>query len=217
VPISGGSWVAKRDQVNLACVLWAAAARLVGATEGRVRAAEELNHSAEVAEDNSHQELAVALWREALTLDPNNLETANRLGQRLHHLAVRHDDIERYREAEHLLARVTFVDNHAKLFHGWSALRIGDADNAVDQRDRALAEIDEALKAWAFGQRQVSERSRWVRQVRRLAEAGYTGQAEALIDFANRNARWGSLGTDELRRSPGPKQPGRGSAASEVG
>ena len=189
---------AKRDQVNLACVLWAAAARLVGVTEGSVRAAEELNHSAEVAEESKHYELAVALWREALLIDPNNLETANRLGQRLHHLAYRSGDVERYREAERLLARVTFVDNHAKLFHGWSALRVAMSDQAVDQRDRAIAEIDEALKAWAFGQRQPAERMRWLRQVRRLVDEGYQGQAENLIDFANRNARWEPLSPQDL-------------------
>ncbi len=188
-------------QVNLACVLWASSARLISATEGAEKAAEELAHSAEIAEASRHYELAVALWREAMQLDPNNLEVANRLGQRLHHLAVQHDnDLERLREAERLLARVTFVDNHAKLFHGWAALMVAEADKAVDQRDRALAEVDEALKAWAFGQRQSVERSRWLRQVQRLAEAGYRPRACDLIEFANRNARWEPLHAADLEK-----------------
>lgn len=180
-----------RDQVALACVLWAAAARLVAATDGLEEASQELAHSAAVAEASNHLELAVALYEEALRLDPHNLDATNRLGQRLHHLAQKHhDDVDRYREAERLLARVTFVDNHAKLFHGWSALHLARADGDRDLEDHALAEITEALKSWAFGQRADQERTSWLRHVRRLLSADLDERAEALVEFANRNARW---------------------------
>jgi tetratricopeptide (TPR) repeat protein len=187
-----------RGQVTLAAVLWAAAARLVAGTEGPERAADELAHTAHVANSNGRVELAVTLWEEALRLDPNNLEVVNRLGQVLHHLAQRHDDVDRYREAERHLARVTFVDNHAKLFHGWSALRIARADRDADLEERAVGEIEEALKSWAFGQRDGQDRRRWLRQVQRLGEVGHLQEATALVAFANRNAGWEAIPDSEL-------------------
>lgn len=191
-PLKGiAKHASNRDQIALACVLWAAAARLVAATQGAPAASQELGHSAVVAEKSNRVELAVALYEEALRLDPNNLEAANRLGQRLHHLAQQHgDDIDRYRQAEQHLSRVTFVDDHAKLFHGWSALHVARADGDHLAEERAVAEIDEALKRWAFGQRDGSERASWLRQIDRLRTVGETDRAEALVAFANRNARW---------------------------
>jgi tetratricopeptide (TPR) repeat protein len=199
-PLKGiAKHAANRDQIALACVLWAAAARLVGADVGPQEAAEELAHSAHVAEGANRLELAVALWEEALRLDPNNLDAVNRLGQRLHHLAQQHDDdITRYREAERHLARVTFVDNHAKLFHGWSALQVARADGDPDAEDRAVAEIEEALKSWAFGERDGRERASWLRQVRRLADLGFADRARAMVDFANRNSRWRTIEVGDL-------------------
>lgn len=205
-PLKGiAKHASNRDQVALACVLWAAAARLVQQADGPERAAEELNHSAQVAEASNRIELAIALYEEALKLDPNNLEAENRLGQRLHHLASQHgDDIERYREAERHLSRVTFVDNHAKLFHGWSALYVAKADSHPYRRDHALGAIDDALKSWAFGQRSGTERPKWLRQVRRLADAGHHDRAAALVEFANRNAKWDTIHDAELNASPEP-------------
>lgn len=193
-PLKGiAKHASNRDQIALACVLWAAAARLIAADpeQGPSVASQELGHSAVVAEKSNRAELAVALYEEALRLDPNNLEAANRLGQRLHHLAQQHgDDIDRYRQAEHHLARVTFVDDHAKLFHGWAALHVARADGDHLAEERAVAEIDEALKRWAFGQRDGSDRSSWLRQVERLRGVGLADKADALVEFANRNARW---------------------------
>lgn len=125
-PLKGiAKHASNRDQIALACVLWAAAARLVAVTAGPEAASQELTHSAVIAEKSNRSELSVALYEEALKLDVNNLEAANRLGQRLHHLAQQAgDDVERYRQAESHLSRVTFVDDHAKLFHGWSALHV---------------------------------------------------------------------------------------------
>lgn len=196
-PLKGiAKHASNRDQIALACVLWAAAARIIAADpeQGPAVASQELGHSAVVAEKSNRVELAVALYEEALRLDPNNLEAANRLGQRLHHLAQHHgDDIARYRQAEQYLARVTFVDDHAKLFHGWAALYVARADDDHLAEDRAVAEIDEALKRWAFGQRDGSERASWLRQVDRLRDAGLADRADALIEFANRNARWDAI------------------------
>ena len=188
-----------KDQVALACVLWVAAARLVRDQSGAAAAAQELHHSAQTAEASKRFEVAVSLWRQALRLDPNLLEAENRLGQRLHHQASRAgDDIEQYREAERRLSRVTFVDNHAKLFHGWSLLFVAKADDDPYRKQQALTEIDEALKAWAFGQRQPGERERWFRQLRRLHQLGFETQAAGLIEFANRNSSWAPLGPDAL-------------------
>jgi tetratricopeptide (TPR) repeat protein len=196
-PLKGiAKHASNRDQIALACVLWAAAARLIAADpeQGPAAASQELGHSAVVAEKSNRVELAVALYEEALRLDPNNLEAANRLGQRLHHLAQQHgDDVDRYRQAEQHLSRVTFVDDHAKLFHGWAALHVARADGDRLAEERAVAEIDEALKRWAFGQRDGSDRSSWLRQVERLRGVGLADKADALVEFANRNARWDTI------------------------
>lgn len=191
-PLKGiAKHASNRDQIALACVLWAAAARLVASTEGPTAASQELGHSAVVADKSNRVELAVALYEEALRLDPNNLEVANRLGQRLHHLAQQNgDNIERYRQAAQHLARVTFVDDHAKLFHGWAALHVARAEGDHLAEERALGEIDEALKRWAFGKRDGLERSSWLRQIERLRAIGLAAKAQALVEFANQNARW---------------------------
>jgi tetratricopeptide (TPR) repeat protein len=187
-----------RSQVALASVLYAAAARLVLEADGPEAASQELARTAGVLESASHFELAVSLWREALVLDPNNLTAVNRLGQRLHHQAQQADnDVDRYREASALLARVTFMDNHAKLFHGWSCLQVARADGDVEGEARARGEVVEALKHWAFGQRDGNSRRSWLRQVRRLREMGLLDAAEELVEFANRNAEWGHLDPSE--------------------
>jgi tetratricopeptide (TPR) repeat protein len=183
-----------RGETALAAVLYAAAARLVLAGHGPQAASQELAHTAALVEANNHYELAVSLWKEALNLDPHNLGAASRLGQRLHHLAQRAgDDIARYREAEPHLSRVTFMDNYAKLFHGWSAYFVARADGDVEGRHRAQNEIVEALKHWAFGQRDGNSRRSWLRQLRRLIDAGLVAEADELRDFANRNAEWGEV------------------------
>lgn len=201
-PLKGiAKHASNRDQVALASVLWAAAARLVAEQDGPERASQDLAHTAAVAEGAGRLEIAVALYEEALRLDMNNLEAANRLGQRLHHLAHQTGDVDRYRQAEEHLRRVTFVDNHAKLFHGWSALHVALADNDRAGVDRALVEIDEALKAWAFGDRTGRNRSAWTRQLRRLHELGFQDRVDSLLDFAARNGRWPEITRADVDRA----------------
>ena len=194
-PLKGiATHAANRDQVALACVLWAAAARLVASVSGLEAASKELTHTADTAERSGRPELSVALYEEALRLDVNNLEAASRLGQRLHHLAQRattpDEQLQSYRDAEVLLARVSFIDDHAKLFHGWSALHVARADGDRSKEELAVREIDEAMRRWAFGERNGFERTSWLRQIDRLREAELGAVAAELIDFANRNARW---------------------------
>lgn len=188
-----------KGHVAMASVLYAAAARLVRQQDGDEVASLELAHTADVIEGANHYELAVALWREAVRLDPNNLGAVNRLGQRLHHLAQRGgDDVDRYREAERLLGRATFVDNYAKLFHGWSKFFVARADGDVEGQHQARNEVIEALKQWAFGTRDGVARRGWIRQLKRLARAGLNDEVRELVEFANRNAGWDPIGPDEL-------------------
>ncbi|MGH2365291.1 MAG: ribbon-helix-helix protein, CopG family [Chloroflexota bacterium] len=196
-------YLSNRGEIALACVLWAAAARLVNAQRngGPEKASVELAHSAAVAEGANHQELAVALFEEALRLDPNNLEATNRLGQLLHHLAQqRGDDIERYREAEEQLARVAFLDDRAMLFHGWASFYIARSERDATGEKQATAEIQRALERWAFQNPNDQERVSWLRQVRRLADVGLRSQADELIDFASRNARWRKVEREEIAK-----------------
>src|SRR6266511_86542 len=189
-PLKGiAKHASNRGQMALASVLYAAAPRLIREKDGSETASMELARSAMAAEQSRYYELAVALYEEALHLNPNNLEAANRLGQRLHHLAASQgDDVDRYRRAADQLARVTFVDNHAKLFHGWSAMYVARADGDPYAEERAVAEIEEALKAWAFSQRADDQRRSWLRHVQRLVRAGLSEHAQTLIAFANSNA-----------------------------
>lgn len=199
-PLKGiAKHASNRGQMALAAVLYAAAARLIDEKDGSETASSDLARSAMAAEQSRYYELAVALYEEALRLNTNNLEAANRLGQRLHHLAATQgDDIERYRRSADLLARVTFVDNHAKLFHGWSALHVARADGDRYTEERAVAEIEEALKAWAFGQRSDRERPRWLRQIRQLVGAGLRSNADSLVTFANDNASWRRIDPEDI-------------------
>lgn len=188
-----------RGQMALAAVLYAAAARLIREKDDDQTASTALARSAMTVEQSGYHELAVALYEESLRVNSNNLEAVNRLGQRLHHLAAaRGDDVERYRRAADLLARVTFVDNRAKLFHGWSTLYVARADGDPYGQERAVAEIEESLKAWAFAQHRDDERRRWLRQVQRLVSAGLPDRAEGLVEFANQNVRWRRIEPKDL-------------------
>lgn len=178
-------------QVALSAVVYSAAARVIAATpEGEAAASRELAFTADQVQRHNYLELAVALYEECLRRDPNNLEAVNRLGQLLHHLGQRAgDDLERYRRASELLARVTFIDNRAKLFHGWTKLHVCRSEVDRYGEDAAVREIEEAMKAWAFGQHDAAERDRWLRQLRRLIDFDekYSALAHDLIEFGAAN------------------------------
>lgn len=191
-PLKGiAKWAQGRDQMALAAICWAAAARLVTAQQGPEAGSQELSHSAAVFAQTNLRELTIALFEEAVGLDPNNLDAVNRLGQLLHHAAqADEDNPEKYRQAAALLSRVTFVDDRARLFHGWSTLFFWRSENDANGVGRALAEIDEAMRRWAFAARDPRERSAWERQVNRLRDAGYADRADELTKFAEQHARW---------------------------
>jgi len=88
-----------------------------------------------------------------------------------------------------LLSRVTFIDNRAKLFHGWSKLHVSRADAGPYGEEAAVREIEEAMKSWAFGQHDAGERDKWLRQLRRLRQFDekYEGLTLDLADFAAAN------------------------------
>jgi len=191
-PLKGiAKHASNRDQMALAAVCWAAAARLVTAQQGATAGSQELAHSAAMLARTNFRELTIALYEEAVTLDPHNLDAVNRLGQLLHHAAqAASDDVERYREAASLLARVTFVDDRARLFHGWATLHIARAEGDELAVTRSISEIDEAMRRWAFAARDPKERASWERQVERLRDLGYLSEADALVSFGGQHSRW---------------------------
>lgn len=193
-PLKGiAKHASNRDQMALAAVCWAAAARLVTMQKGAAAGSLELTHSAAILARTNFTELTIGLYEEAVALDPNNLEAVNRLGQLLHHTAQRDgDDLARYRQAAALLSRVTFIDDRARLVHGWSSLHIAREEDDSNAVARALAEIDESMRRWAFASRDVKDRHAWERQVARLRETGYPERAEELMAFGEQHARWGA-------------------------
>lgn len=98
-------------------------------------------------------------------------------------------------EAVECLQRAAVVDNHARLFLGWSQLLAG-----LDARDEegigsGSAQLSEALRQWAYGNHDPSDRTSWIRQVRRLRALGsrFAEQSRQLLEFANANASWGEI------------------------
>jgi hypothetical protein len=177
-------------QVGLSAVVYSAAARVIASTEGDAAASRELAFTADQVQRHNHLELAVVLYEECLRRDPNNLEAVNRLGQLLHHLGQRAaDDLDRYRRASELLSRVTFIDNRAKLFHGWAKLHVSRSEGDPYGEEAAAREIEEAMKAWAFGEHDAAERERWLRQLRRLVDFDdkYSVLANDLLEFGAAN------------------------------
>jgi hypothetical protein len=78
---------------------------------------------------------------------------------------------------------------------------VARADGDLYAEERAVAEIEEALKAWAFSQRADDQRRSWLRHVQRLVRAGLGERAETLIEFANSNARWRPIEPADLATS----------------
>src|SRR3954470_15072370 len=80
-PLKGiAKYASSRDQMALAAVCWATAARLVTLQQGAVAGSQELSHSAAILARTNFRELTIGLLEEAVQLDPNNLEAVSRLG-----------------------------------------------------------------------------------------------------------------------------------------
>lgn len=169
---------------NLSCVLYAAAARLVASSDP-VAASRELVTTASQAQRRRRSELAKVLLRTAIDLHPTNLVAQNRLGQLLYFAGD-------FKAAVEYLAPVKERDNHARLFHGWSMLRLAlDAGDRVGAT-RAREEIVAAMETWAFGERDPSARDSWLRQLVELDRLGedYRHAVDELLRYANENSGW---------------------------
>jgi tetratricopeptide (TPR) repeat protein len=169
---------------NLSCVLYAAAARLVASSDP-VAASRELVTTASQAQRRRRPELAKVLLRTAIDLHPTNLVAQNRLGQLLYFAGD-------FKAAVKYLAPVKERDNHARLFHGWSMLRLAlDAGDRVGAT-RAREEIVAAMETWAFGERDPRARDSWLRQLVELDRLGedYRQAVDELLRYANENSGW---------------------------
>lgn len=188
-PLKGiARFLRDRGDVNLACLLYALAAVRIEEAEGPQAASREFGRASALSRRHGSHQLAEALLRESLQHDPTNLRSFSALGQLLHHQG-------RYTEAIDCLERAPSIDNHARLFLGWSRLLAG-----LDARDEqevaeGSAQLGEALRQWAYGNSSSAERARWARQLRRLRALGsrFAEQTRQLIEFANSNASWGEI------------------------
>jgi transcriptional regulator with XRE-family HTH domain len=176
--------VRDRGQIQLACVLYALAAEASVDDEGKQGAAQALGATGGLARKHRASRLAEVLWRRSLEFDPTNIRSRSALGQLLHHRG-------NYREAIEHLRMVAPVDNRSSLFLGWSLLFVG-----LDSRDEAavgegLSQVVSAMRTWSYNAPR-SERSSWLRQLRRLASLGerFLPEVEQLIAFANANNQW---------------------------
>lgn len=188
-PLKGiARFVRDRGDVHLSCLIYALAATRIEVAEGTHAASREFGMASALARRHGSHQLAEALLRESLQHDPTNLRSFSALGQLLHHQG-------RYEEAADCLERAAGVDNHARLFLGWSRLLAGlDArdDEAVAE---GAAQLGEALREWAYGNHSPTERTSWIRQLRRLRALGtrFADGTRQLIEFANAHASWGEI------------------------
>lgn len=177
-----------RGEVNLSCLLYRLAADRVREVDGVEAASVELGMAAALARREGRLQLAEVLWRESLSLDPTNTRSASALGQLLHHQG-------RYEEAVSYLEPAERIDNYARLFLGWSRLFL-----ALDAEDDAMAReagglLADALRHWAHGNHNPSERAAWERHLERLQALGprFADLAAQLVEFANTRAAWGRM------------------------
>ena len=186
----------KQGQVNLASLLYAKAASVIAERQGSEAAARELGVAASYARRDRRNHMAEALLRESLRHDPTNLRSTSMLGQLLYFKGG-------YVEAVPYLERAAFVDNYAEMFLGWSML-LGGLESEDDRtRSQGLTHLDEALRKWAFGNGDSSDRASWLRQVRRLAALGeqYRELSVRLIAFASAQSSWGPMNAELLVES----------------
>jgi len=195
----------ERDLVAASAVVYAAAARLIASDPdpergGLDRASAELTETAQKVVEANHLELGILLAQEAIQpgLNPKNRRARNLLGQWLVRSAQRDSDISKYRRAAELLAEVMEYDDRARLFHGLAALAVANSEADRTARSAALDHIDKAMRKWAFGNRNPTERRSWLNQLRRLGEYEASGLQESLIEFANENSSWQEIRAEEL-------------------
>ena len=188
-----GTHLRRAGALNLACVLYAAAADKASMLEGRTQASRELGVTAALARRENRQTLAESLWRASLSYDSDNLRSLSSLGQLLHH---RGD----YAQAIQLLEPAAQRDNYALQFLGWSLLEQGLQDEDEDLVRRGTQTLTTALERWALNNHDEGERTGWVRQVRRLSRSRgqFRESALELIDFANHHSGWAHVSYDEV-------------------
>lgn len=189
-----GTFLRNRGDINLACLIYAAAAeRAATGPDGAQQAAREFGTAGALARRERRMRLAEVLWRQSLRLDITNIRSRSSLGQLLHHQG-------RYAEAVDLLESVADVDTYAHLFLGWSRLQLGLSAGDGDVTRLGLSDVAAELKRWSHnGSR--SERASWLRQVRRLYLLGleFRLEVDQLISFANSNANWSKISLDEVK------------------
>lgn len=187
-----------RGAINLACLVYAHAASRVHEAEGAPAASRDLGMAAALARRSGRWMLAESLFRESIQLDATNLRSLSALGQLLHH-QQRHDDAIGY------LERAANVDNHARLFLGWSRLLAGLERHDDQEIDTGTAILVDALRNWADSNPDDNERSSWERQVRRLRALGsrFATEVQQLVEFANAHAGWGAIELDTITEPAG--------------
>jgi len=191
-----GTFLRDRGDVNFACLVYAFAAERVATGSGGAQdAAKEFGTAGALARRERRLRLAEALYRQSLRRDFTNLRSNSALGQLLHHQG-------RYEEAITFLERAASVDSYARLFLGWSRLQVGLAAGQEDASSQGLTEVTDALRQWAaYAPR--TERSSWLRQVRRLHVLGprFREEAEQVVQFANSNANWPKISPHEVEEA----------------
>lgn len=188
-PLKGiAGFLRDRGDVRVACLLYAFAGTRIDQTEGHESASREFGMAAALARRHGSNNLAEALLRESVRRDPTNLRSLSALGQLLHHNG-------RYEEAAEFLEHAADVDNHAKLFLGWSLLLAGLEEHDDERVAAGATQLGEALRKWAYGNHNATDRGSWIRQVQRLRALGlrFADQTRQLVDFANANAGWGEI------------------------
>jgi hypothetical protein len=172
------------DKQNLAAVLLAAAADLLArpwsGEADPARAARELVRWANDRLVN--RAVKIALLERAVDIDPAYVQARNLLGQQLYFDG-------QYTRAESELAMVR--DNRARLFHGWSVLKLAKETRDRNSMTRGRAEIAEALEEWCLGNRDPDDRRSWITQVALLLQEGeeFAHTVDELVEYA-RNADW---------------------------
>lgn len=188
-----GTFLRNRGDINLACLVYSfAAERVAVGSGGAQEAAREFGTAGALARRERRLSLAESLWRQSLRLDVTNIRSRSSLGQLLHHQG-------RFDEAIEYLDSVADVDDYARLFLGWSRLQLGLSGERQDLTELGLADVTVALRRWcAYAPR--TDRSSWLRQVRRLYLLGpmFRHEIEHLVAFANSNANWPKVVVDEV-------------------